>query len=136
MYAIVKAGGRQLRVAPKTTVKIDRLPQAVGESVEFTDVLAVHNGEELTVGTPNVDGAKVVGRVVSQGKDRKIRVRTYRAKKRTRRQRGHRQHHTMVQIVGIEADQIEDVEPEEEVAEEEVIDETSDDETPDDAAEE
>ena len=107
MYAIVKAGGRQLRVAPRTTVGVDRMSQAVGDGVEFTQVLAVHSGEDLTVGTPYVENAKVVGRVVAHGRDRKIRVRTYRAKKRSRRHVGHRQDHTMVQIMAIEADQIE-----------------------------
>jgi len=120
MYAIVKAGGRQIKVAPKQTVRIDRLPQAVGDGVEFAEVLAVHNGEALTVGTPCVANAKVLGRIVAEQKGPKLRVRTYRAKKRTRRRLGHRQHHTLVQILGIEADEI--------VAEpvDEVVDEPSD----------
>ena len=117
MYAIVKAGGRQIRVEPKTTVKIDRIPQTVGDAVEFGDVLAVHNGAELTVGAPYVEGAKVLGRVVAEGRDRKIHVRTFRRKKRTRRRLGHRQHHTMVEILRIEAEQIEDVEPQDELEE-------------------
>jgi large subunit ribosomal protein L21 len=104
MYAIVEAGGRQVRVAPNTTVKLDRLPQAVGDGVEFSQVLAVHDGAQLTVGTPYVAGAKVLGRVVAQGKDRKLRILTYRPKKRTRRRLGHRQHHTMVQILSIEGE--------------------------------
>jgi len=121
MYAIVKAGGRQIRVAPKQLVRVDRLPQAVGDGVEFGEVLAVHNGQQLTVGTPCVANAKVVGRIVGEDKGPKLRVRTYRAKKRTRRRLGHRQDHTLVQILGIEADQIE-AEPVEEV-EDEVEDE-------------
>jgi large subunit ribosomal protein L21 len=119
MYAIVKAGGRQVRVEPKATIKVDRLPQTVGDSVEFSEVLAVHNGTDLTVGAPLVEGAKVVGRVVAEGRDRKVRVRTFRRKKRTRRRLGHRQHHTMVEILSIEAEQLEDVEEEEEHGEEE-----------------
>ena len=106
MYAIVKAGGRQIRVAPKQLVRVDRLPQAVGDGVEFAEVLAVHNGEALTVGTPCVENAKVVGRIVAEDKGPKLRVRTYRAKKRTRRRMGHRQDHTLVQILGIEAEGI------------------------------
>jgi len=106
MYAIVQAGGRQVRVAPNATVKLDRLPNAVGDGVELTQVLAVHDGSQLTVGKPYVEGAKVVGRVVAQGKDRKLRIFTYRPKKRTRHHQGHRQHHTMVQILSIEAEQI------------------------------
>ena len=106
MYAIVKTGGRQVKAEPKRTVKIDRLPHAVGDGVEFTEVLAVHNGSELTVGSPYVANAKVTGRVVRQGKDRKIRVRTFRPKKRTRRRLGHRQPHTLVEILEIEAEQV------------------------------
>ena len=117
MYAIVKTGGRQLRVEPKTTVKVDHLPQTVGDGVEFTEVLAVHNDTELTVGTPYVENAKVIGRIVQHGKDPKIRVRTFRAKKRTRRHIGHRQQHTLIQILEIEADQIADEEIEDEVEE-------------------
>jgi large subunit ribosomal protein L21 len=101
MYAIVKAGGRQLRVAPQETVKIDRLPQTVGDGVEFTQVLAVSDGVHLTVGAPYVPNAKVTGRIVRQGKDPKIRVRTFRRKKRTQRHLGHRQPHTLVEIISI-----------------------------------
>lgn len=129
MYAIVKAGGRQIRVEPKTTVKIDRIPQTVGDGVEFSDVLAVHNGTELTVGTPYVEGAKVLGRVVAEGRDRKIHVRTFRRKKRTRRHLGHRQHHTMVEILSIEAEQIEEVEAEDEIEEIEEEDVEEDEDT-------
>lgn len=133
MYAIVKAGGRQIRVEPKTTVKIDRIPQTVGDAVEFGEVLAVHNGSELTVGTPHVEGAKVLGRVVAEGRDRKIHVRTFRRKKRTRRRLGHRQHHTMVEILSIEAEQIEDVEDDEHEEDEEYEehDDTEDEEDED-----
>jgi large subunit ribosomal protein L21 len=106
MYAIVKAGGRQVKVEPSQTVQIDRLPQAVGDGVEFGEVLALHDGTQLTLGTPCVPKAKVLGRIVAQTKGPKLRVRTYRKKKRTRRRMGHRQDHTLVQILGIEADQI------------------------------
>jgi len=133
MYAIVKAGGRQVRVAPRQTVVVDRVPQAVGDGVEFTEVLAVHNGTELTVGAPCVANAKVLGRVVRHDKGPKIRVRTFRRKKRTHRHLGHRQPLTLVRILEIEADQIPveaEEEPEEEVeeTEEEEVDEEADDE--------
>jgi len=104
MYAIVKAGGRQVRVEPRQTVRVDRLPDPVGDGVEFAEVLAVHDGTALTVGRPCVENAKVVGRIVAQERGPKLRVRTYRKKKRTRKRRGHRQDHTLVQILGIEAD--------------------------------
>jgi len=136
MYAIVKAGGRQIRVEPKTTVKVDRIPQTVGDGVEFSDVLAVHNGTELTIGTPYVEGAKVLGRVVAEGRDRKIHVRTFRRKKRTRRHLGHRQHHTMVEILSIEAEQIGEVEAEDEIEEIEEEDAKEDEDTEEDVDDE
>jgi len=106
MYAIVKAGGRQIKVEPRQTVTVDRLSEAVGDGIEFAEVLAVHDGSALTVGTPCVANAKVLARVVAQQKGPKLRVRTYRKKKRTRRRLGHRQDHTLVQILGIEAEGI------------------------------
>jgi large subunit ribosomal protein L21 len=106
MYAIVRAGGRQVRVEPRQTVKVDRLPDPVGDGVEFGEVLALHDGTTLTVGTPCVANAKVLGRIVAQERGPKLRVRTYRKKKRTRKRRGHRQDHTLVQILGIEAEQL------------------------------
>ena len=106
MYAIVRAGGRQIRVEPKQTVKVDRLAEPVGDGVEFGEVLALHDGATLIVGTPCVESAKVLGRIVAQERGPKLRVRTYRKKKRTRKRRGHRQDYTLVQILGIEADQL------------------------------
>lgn len=102
MYAIVKVGGRQVRVEPRRTVRVDALKQSVGDGVEFCEVLAVHDGERLTVGGPYVPGAKVIGRIVAREKGPKLRVRTFRPKKRTRRRLGHRQEHTVVEILGIE----------------------------------
>ncbi len=106
MYAIVKAGGRQIRVEPKQTVRVDHLAEPVGDGVEFPEVLALHDGTTLTVGTPCVANAKVLGRIVAQERGPKLRVRTYRKKKRTRKRRGHRQDYTLVQILGIEAAQL------------------------------
>jgi len=103
MYAIVRAGGRQVRMAANTVVRVDRLDVPVGETVHFSQVLALHDDNELRVGTPYVEGARVVGKAVAQGKDRKIRVFKYKRKKHYQRTRGHRQHHTMVQVLKIEA---------------------------------
>jgi len=103
MYAIVQAGGRQVRMAANTVVRVDRLDVPVGETVQFDQVLALHDDQRLQVGTPLIAGARVVGKAVAQGKDRKVRVFKYKRKKHYRRTRGHRQHHTLVQVLKIEA---------------------------------
>lgn len=103
MYAIFEAGGRQHRAEADAIVKMDRLDAETGDTVEFDRVLAVFDGEEAVIGGPYVDGAKVVGRVVQQGKDRKIIVFKYKPKKHYKRTRGHRQHFTQVQITEISA---------------------------------
>lgn len=103
MYAIFEAGGRQHRAEADVTVKMDRLDAETGDIVEFDRVLAVFDGEEAVIGAPYVDGVKVTGRVVQQGKDRKIIVFKYKPKKHYKRTRGHRQHFTQVQITEISA---------------------------------
>jgi large subunit ribosomal protein L21 len=103
MYAIIEAGGRQHRVAPQMIVKMDRLAAKVGDMVEFDSVLAIFDGEEASIGAPKIEGAKVTGRVVQQGKDPKIVVFKYRPKKHYKKIRGHRQHFTQVQITEITA---------------------------------
>jgi len=103
MYTIIEAGGRQHRAETSAVVKMDRLDKQVGDTVEFDKVLAVVDGENVTIGTPYVEGAKVVGRVVQQGRDRKIHVFKYKPKKHYKKGRGHRQHFTQVQITEISA---------------------------------
>ena len=103
MYAIFEAGGRQHRAAANMTVKMDRLDAETGDVVEFDKVLAVFDGEEARIGAPYLEGVRVVGRVVQQGRDRKIHVFKYKPKKHYKRARGHRQHFTQIQITEISA---------------------------------
>ncbi|MFQ6132284.1 MAG: 50S ribosomal protein L21 [Armatimonadota bacterium] len=103
MYAIIECGGQQFRVEEKDVISVDRLPVEVGEEVEFDNVLAAGEGEDLKVGAPYVKGAKVVGKAVAHERGRKLRVFKYKAKKRYRRSRGHRQNLTKVLISSIEA---------------------------------
>jgi large subunit ribosomal protein L21 len=77
---------------------VDRLPDEVGSSVELTEVLLVANNGDVTVGTPTVEGARVVAEVVEQGRDKKILVFKYKSKVRYRRRHGHRQHYTRLAI--------------------------------------
>jgi large subunit ribosomal protein L21 len=100
--AIIETGGKQFRVAQGDTITVEKLPVEKGQEVVFERVLTVHKDGELMVGRPVVDGAKVVGKIVEHGKDKKIIVFKYKAKKNYRRKQGHRQPLTRVLIEKIE----------------------------------
>lgn len=101
MYAIVRTGGKQCRVEPGQVVRLELLESPVGGKVTLDDVLLV-GGDVTRLGRPRVEGARVVGTVVDQGRGQKVRVFTYKHRKHTRRTRGHRQPHTAVRIESIE----------------------------------
>lgn len=103
MYAIIQTGGKQYRVAEGDVVVIEKLEAGEGEAVEFDRVLTVVKDGEVVVGKPVVAGAKVTGKVVAQGKGKKILVFKYKAKSNYRRRQGHRQPFTKVVIEKIEA---------------------------------
>lgn len=103
MYAVLTTGGKQYRVQEGDVLFVEKLDAAVESQVELTEVLAVSNGETLTVGKPMVEGAKVVAKVVAQGKAKKVTVFKYKAKKDYRRKAGHRQPYTKLVIEKIEA---------------------------------
>lgn len=98
MHAIIETGGKQYKVTEGDTLFIEKLPVEAGEAVTFDKVLAVIDGDKITVGTPVVEGAKVDGSVVKNGKGKKIIVFKYKPKKGYRRKQGHRQPYTKVQI--------------------------------------
>jgi large subunit ribosomal protein L21 len=104
VYAIVKAGGKQYRVEKGDTIYVESLAAAVGDKITLAEVLLVGGSEkgEARVGSPLVDKASVVGTVVAEGRDRKIRVFKYKKRKHYRRTRGHRQAYTALRIDGIE----------------------------------
>ena len=103
MHAIIETGGKQYKVAEGDTLFIEKLPVEAGEAVTFDKVLAVIDGDNLTVGTPVVEGAKVDASVVKNGKGKKIMIFKYNPKKGYRRRQGHRQPYTKVQISAIKA---------------------------------
>ena len=103
MYAIIKTGGKQYRVAEGDVICIEKLDAEEGANVTFDDVLTVVDGDAVKVGRPLVEGAKVTGKVQTQGKGKKIRVFKYKAKSTYRRRQGHRQPFTKVVIEKIEA---------------------------------
>ncbi|MBQ0067266.1 MAG: 50S ribosomal protein L21 [Phascolarctobacterium sp.] len=102
MYAIIKTGGKQYRVAEGETVQVEKLIADVGAEVAFDQVLTVVDGADVKIGKPFVDGAKVTAKVVEQGKAAKIFVFKYKNKVNYRRRQGHRQPFTAVEIVKIE----------------------------------
>lgn len=103
MYAVLTTGGKQFRVQEGDVIYVEKLNAEVDSTVELTEVLLVSNGETLTVGKPVVEGAKVVAKVVAQGKAKKVVVFKYKAKKDYRRKNGHRQPYTKLVIEKIEA---------------------------------
>lgn len=102
MYAIIKTGGKQYRVSVGDVVYVEKLNAQEEENVEF-DVIAVGKEDGMVVGTPVVEGAKVAGKVIKNGKSKKVTVFTYRSKKDSKRKMGHRQPYTKVEITAINA---------------------------------
>ncbi|HEY5717900.1 MAG TPA: 50S ribosomal protein L21 [Motiliproteus sp.] len=103
MYAVIVSGGKQHRVSEGETLKIEKLAVEAGSSVEFDKVLLVANGEEIKIGAPVVDGAKVVAEVVSHGRGKKVRIMKFKRRKHHMKQMGHRQWFTEIKITGISA---------------------------------
>ena len=102
MYAIIKTGGKQYVVEEGKVISIEKLDVEEGAEVTFDEVLLV-SGDDVKIGQPNVAGAKVTGKVLEQGKERKIRIFKYKAKSNYRRRQGHRQPFTKVKIEKIES---------------------------------
>lgn len=103
MFAVIQTGGKQLQVEPGQTVLVEKLPVAEGDEVIFDQVLLVGDEHQVRLGTPVVEGARVVGKVLTQGRFRKVFVFKYIPKKRVRRKKGHCQPFTQVRIERIEA---------------------------------
>lgn len=98
MYAVISTGGKQYRVAEGQTVRVEKVPGDVGTPVSFDRVLMLSDGQVVKVGQPIVQGASVSGRIVEQGKAKKIIVFKFKRRKRYRKKRGHRQHFTALKI--------------------------------------
>ena len=103
MYAVIRTGGKQYKVAEGDWVDIEKLDADVGATVNFEDVLLVGTDAETTIGTPNVAGASVTATVETQGKADKVIVFKYRRRQNYRRRNGHRQLYTRVNITKINA---------------------------------
>lgn len=102
MYAIIQTGGKQYRVQEGDVLRVEKLEAEAGQTVELTSVLAVAKDGRLNVGTPLVDGAKAVLKVLEHGKGKKVIVFKYKPKKNYRRKQGHRQPFTKVVVEKIQ----------------------------------
>jgi len=103
MFAVIKTGGKQYRVAADDVITVDKVKGEPGETIEFTEVLVL-GGDNIQVGTPQVGGAKVAGEVVEQARGPKVIAFKKRRRKNSRRKRGHRQEFTVVRIIEILAE--------------------------------
>ncbi len=102
MYAVIAAGGKQHRVEEGEVLRLEKIEVATGETVDFDQVLLVANGENIKIGTPVVEGAKVSAEVVSHGRADKVTIIKFRRRKHHMKRQGHRQWYTEVKITGIE----------------------------------
>ena len=103
MYAVIKTGGKQYRVSAGDQVRLEQLSGETGEQVQFEKVLLVSDEDQARVGQPYLEGAKVVGRILRNDRERKIVVFKYKRRKGYRRKKGHRQDFSLVQIEDIQA---------------------------------
>jgi large subunit ribosomal protein L21 len=103
-FVIVEQGGKQYRAAEGETIDVDRLPNEEGDALTLEDVLLSVDGDNVTIGTPTIKGAKVQAKVLNHFKGRKILVFKYRPKQRYRVKTGHRQQYTRLLIESIETE--------------------------------
>ena len=101
MLAVVKTGGKQYIVTPGKKIKIEKLNKKEGSEIIFKEVLLLEKNKKTEIGSPLIKGAKVIGKVISQGKRKKVIVFKYKAKKRYKVKKGHRQPFTEVEILKI-----------------------------------
>ena len=107
MFAVIKTGGKQYKVSVGDLVRREKIDAEVDQVIELKDVLLLADGDQVTVGTPTVDGATVAAKVNAQGRGPKIKVFKFKRRKNYRRTSGHRQAYTELSITDISANQAE-----------------------------
>lgn len=103
MYAVIKTGGKQYRVAAGQKLKIEQIPADIGQEITLDQVLSVGEGEQLKIGAPLVTGAVVTATVLAQGRHDKVKIFKMRRRKHYQKRQGHRQNYTEVRIDAITA---------------------------------
>jgi large subunit ribosomal protein L21 len=101
MYAVIKSGGKQYRVASGEKLRIEQIAADVGSEIVIDQVLMVADGEEIALGTPLVAGVSVKAKIVAHGRGGKVRIFKLRRRKHYRKSQGHRQNYTEIEILGI-----------------------------------
>lgn len=102
MYAVIETGGKQYRVSEGDVITVEKLNVEDGANVELDKVLILGEGNDIQVGTPYIEGAKVMGRAVENGKAKKVVIFKYKSKKDYRKKQGHRQPYTMIEILSLD----------------------------------
>ncbi len=103
MYAVFETGGKQYRASPGDVIRVEKLEVEEGSEVDFDKVLMVGEGEDVKIGLPYVEGGKVTATVRAQGRGKKVMIIKFRRRKHSRKQMGHRQAYTELQITGVSA---------------------------------
>lgn len=103
MYAIIRTGGKQYQVSCGDQLRVEKLEGSVGDSIDLNDVLMIVDGEEIKVGQPVLEGAKVTAKIAEQGKDKKVIVFKKKRRQGYRLKKGHRQAYTALKIEEISA---------------------------------
>ncbi len=103
MYAVIKTGGKQYKVSQGDILKVEKLNAAPGDEIEISDVLMIVDGEEITLGTPVVEGASVKAKIIEQGRAKKVIVFKKKRRKGYRVKNGHRQPFTAIEIQQVTA---------------------------------
>jgi large subunit ribosomal protein L21 len=101
MYAVIKTGGKQYRVAPGEKIKIEQIPADVGATIVLDQVLMVADGDAVKLGTPLVSGATVSATVMSHGRGAKVKIFKMRRRKHYQKTQGHRQNYTEIRVDAI-----------------------------------
>jgi len=102
MHAVFQSGGKQYRVAPGDSVMVEKVPGNAGDSVTFDRIILTSDGEQVSIGKPYLDNAKVEGRITRQGKARKVIAFKFKRRKGFRKKIGHRQQFTQIKIENIQ----------------------------------
>jgi len=103
MYAVIVTGGKQYRVEEGQTLKVEKIESATGDSIELEQVLLIGNGDDVKIGQPVVEGAKVTAEIVAHGRHKKVKIIKFRRRKHSMKQMGHRQWFTELKITSISA---------------------------------
>lgn len=103
MYAVIKTGGKQYRVAEGDVIEIEKLDSDEGAAVDFENILMVGEGEDVKIGAPYLEGCKVTGTITEQKRGKKVEIIKFKRRKHHQKRTGHRQYLTKVEITGISA---------------------------------